>query len=80
MTIVADAFTTTFGAAFQSVMAVVSPIWQTFVGWFSSATDSATASWSALWDTNQSAILQLVDLVKDAFTITVNYVAGLWTV
>lgn len=76
--VLADMFVQTFGGAWEMLVGWIKPLWEGFLEWFSGMTNSTGGEWNALWDSSQSTVLQVVDLIKDAFDVTVNYLISVW--
>lgn len=73
-----DVFRPIFVAAWTSMAAIIAPVWEKLMGWISGSVESTSSNFNALWDSGQSTVLQVIDLIKDAFSITVNFLIGTW--
>lgn len=73
-----DWFVDTFGGAWNAMIALVKPLWDALVSSMQSGIESTSSNWDALWDSGQSTVLQVIDLIADAWEVTVNFLIGLW--
>lgn len=73
-----DVFRPIFVSAWTSMAAIIGPVWETLMGWINGGVESTTSNFNALWDSSQSTVLQVVDLIKDGFSVTVNFLIGVW--
>lgn len=73
-----DVFRPVFVSAWTSMAAIIGPVWETLMGWINGGVDRTTSNFNALWDSSQGTVLQVVDLIKDGFSVTVNFLIGVW--
>lgn len=76
--VLVDWFVDTFGGAWNAMIALVKPLWDGLVNSMQSGIESTGSNWNALWDSGQSTVLQVIDLIADGFDVTVNFLIGLW--